>query len=658
MYDLYVPIMNRPMSQEKKERLAQQLKRLEPTAVFLVFDRILCNDAMLEEHLALYSENMSFLQSCGFTVYAWLAPTIGYGGTVTPFYGDNSAAEEFTRITFTNGDRVYAYCPYDADFVQAFLKTVLAVCRTGVKLILLEDDFTLSGGKTGAALACCCPRHMERLNALWGEEITDKATLRQKLLSGGENRYRDIWVQVMGDTLRDFAQKIEQCVHAYDPEIRIGLCANASSYDIECVDLPELARIIAGPTRPWIRMTGAPYWKNAKTLAPNIEAVRLQDYWCGSEIETVTEGDTCPRPRHRVAAGVLENYDMILRASADTRGILKYVLDYTSSATYETGYIDRHVKHAPIYAEIERRFWGKEPVGVNIFENRKMLRRRDFARDGSLQDLGERGYLPTVSQWLICDNSLPMAYGAKGYAHVVFGENGRYVTKEMPKDGLVLDLPAARHLMAQGVDVGIEAIEDATRPRVEYFHPEQEYTDIGTERNGLFYQLTLRHGAQVQSSFLKMESKNLAVPGGDLAALPLFPACYRYENSAGQRFLVYACAMGTVWTADDWHTGLFGNYCRQRQLIDGIAWVQRKPLPAVCPGNPYLYLLCKKDKEEKEMAVGVWNLSGDEVLSPVITLDRIYQEIDCFGCSGRLEGDRVYLNEDILPYQRAFFTVK
>ena len=65
--------------------------------------------------------------------------------------------------------------------------------------------------------------------------------------------------------------------------------------------------------------------------------------------------------------------------------------------------------------------------------------------------------------------------------------------------------------------------------------------------------------------------------------------------------------------------------------------------------------LCKKD--EKSMSVGLWNLFADSVMNPVIELDQGYASADFYHCSGRLESNRIVLDEDIPPFGFAFFTV-
>jgi hypothetical protein len=90
-------------------------------------------------------------------------------------------------------------------------------------------------------------------------------------------------------------------------------------------------------------------------------------------------------------------------------------------------------------------------------------------------------------------------------------------------------------------------------------------------------------------------------------------------------------------------------------LIDGIKRINGKGLPAVCPGNPNLYILCKKD--EKSMAVGMWNLFPDCVIDPVIELDEAYTSIDFYNASGSIDGKTVHLDKDIPPYGFVLFTV-
>ena len=119
--------------------------------------------------------------------------------------------------------------------------------------------------------------------------------------------------------------------------------------------------------------------------------------------------------------------------------------------------------------------------------------------------------------------------------------------------------------------------------------------------------------------------------------------------------MVYSFVAGSVYVTTGWHNGLFRNYCRQRQLAEGIASLQGRPLPAMCFQCPELYILCKKD--ENAMAVGLWNFFPDTIYTPDIHLDGLYSQIDFYNCAGKLDGDKVRLSTDIAPYGFALFTV-
>lgn len=652
MYGVFIPIMNRELTDKKKKLLAEEIKRAKATEAMLVFDRIICNDEMLKEHKERFVELKKYLESEGIEVNCWLAPSIGHGGAPGSFYG-NYDRNSLTKIKFIDGEEVDAFCPLDDNFVNEFTNTIKAIIETGVEKILFEDDYTLSGGKKLASLGCACDRHMEKFCEMVGEDIK-REQLADLLLKGKGNRYRDAWLSLQGDTLREFSGKIEAFAHKINPDVRIGLSANSSSYELEGVAFPELCRIIAGKTRPFARLTGAPYWKNAMIQATNIDAIRLQAHWCGNDIEMMSEADGYPRPRHWIPAAFLENYDMILRADGTCENILKYMIDYTSNAKYETGYIDRHVKNEKHYEEIERRFSGKKAVGLNIFENMELFRYRDFD-EASLYLRGVRnGYQPTITQWMMADNSIPTCYGEKDCASAVFGENAYMVTDEMLKNGVILDAQAAKILMEKGIDIGAESFEKEGNPTCEYYVKEDDYCASALEREGKFYNFRLKDKAEVLGKFIKA-GYGLAVANVDLEKCPSFPSSWYYENELGQKFMVYSFTAQTVWVSNCWVNGLFRNYYRQKQLAEGIERMQGRPLPAMCYKNPELYILCKKD--ESSMAVGIWNMFPDAVLDPVIHLDGEYKDIDFYNCSGRLEGNKVILDDDIAPYSFAFFTV-
>ena len=137
-----------------------------------------------------------------------------------------------------------------------------------------------------------------------------------------------------------------------------------------------------------------------------------------------------------------------------------------------------------------------------------------------------------------------------------------------------------------------------------------------------------------------------------LSTLGDSPAAYRYENAHGQRFIVYCFDLTTPYPEN----ALVRSYCRQRQLIDGLEWAGRRKLPAVCPGQPDLYMTCKRT--EDGLAVGLWNLSVDVISDARIRLDGAYTALEAFNAAGAIEGDGVLLSSDIMPFSFVGFTVR
>ena len=652
MYNVYVPVYNRKLSNKQKEKLVEQLLRVKPQAVFLTYHRVLYSrEAQLNEK-NLFCENKSFLENAGFKVWAWLAPTIGYGSVPEP--NDNNAP--YTHLKKFDGNGIMgAYCPLDENFVGDFCTLIKDIASTGVGLILFEDDFTFTGGKTNAKNpSCCCEHHLKKYSQLIGENIK-RENLLDLIYNHGANNYRKIWFDMQGEILKNFCKEIEKSAHSINSEIRIGLCANSSSYIQEGVKIDELCRIIAGNTKPFLRMTSAPYWKRNPIFSSNIEGARLQTEWCGKDIELVTEGDTYPRPRHWVPSNFLEFYDMILRADGKSDGILKYMLEYTSFADYETGYVDRHIYNKDVYNEIEKRFIGKT-VGLRVFEYPELLKTLEFGKDYPFEKYGAVGFLPLVSQIFTCDNSIPTVYGENDGATLVFGENARYIDEDILNKGVILDAYAAKILFERNIDIGIRKIENIQSPTAEYFIDYEDITVNTTEQDSVFYNFQLDGNAKVLSKFMCPTSSVASVEFNEDNDVS-FPACFTYENKSGQRFMIYSFnALTSTVSGQGWCMGVFRSYYRQIQLAEGIKWLQKgRSLPAMCYGNPELYILCKRDGEK--LNVGLWNIFPDEILTPTIQLDGNYKEIDCFMCEAKIVDDKVKFKDNIKPYGFAFFTV-
>ena len=196
---------------------------------------------------------------------------------------------------------------------------------------------------------------------------------------------------------------------------------------------------------------------------------------------------------------------------------------------------------------------------------------------------------------------------------------------------MILDLTAAKILRKQGVDVGIVETRGEICANEEYFPAKNRYV-------GLFgcavTDISIDSKAQVQSYCIAEEKQYIYA--------------YTYENTNGQKFLVYAF--------DGYRMSehAFKQPARGEQIVEAIKWMG-KVLPAEMLGNPDCYMLCKENEAEK--AVWIGNFFPDECMNKTVLLDKEYSEIEFINCKGKLSGKRVEIDY-IAPYASVGFRVK
>ena len=91
-------------------------------------------------------------------------------------------------------------------------------------------------------------------------------------------------------------------------------------------------------------------------------------------------------------------------------------------------------------------------------------------------------------------------------------------------------------------------------------------------------------------------------------------------------------------------------YAVSRTLADAVEKVSGRRLPAYVNGNPDVYLMVKRDAEAT--VVGLWNIFADSVLDGVVELDCQAGEVEFFNCTGKVQGDKVIIDE-IPPFSFA-----
>ncbi len=633
MYKLTVPVYS-DYPYFNAEDALQELQRCRAERVALILQRNMDYAFSSPESLKKLAEHIGFFKDNGFEVLVWVGETIGHSSDI------ESAPTRYQNIhAFSNG-RSKALCPLDKNFQRDLAGWMQDIAKAGADIILLDDDYR-TDVKPDNALGCACPLHIERLEKELGEKLSAD-TLWKQILDGGNNKYRNAWRKVQKDSMIELSMLLRAAVNEVSPHVRLGFCA-CLGWDTTGADLGDIARALAGDTTPLIRLSGAPYWP--RPLGECIEFERWQNALYKEQgMEIISEGDTYPRPRFVTSAARLECFDTALRADGTNDGILKYMIDYIGSVAYETGYIDAHQKHQSLYEQIDTMFSGKTASGVRLCNDPDGFTdaHLDVTDPNVLYRLAGNMYFASTKAAIQC--SLPTAYEGDG-VRVVFGENARHIALNELDNGCILDIPAARILLERGVDVGISEIKEISLPSSSCADVVFEYYIEQNERavmdgNVTLYDVIKKEGAKVLTQLVRGKNN--------------FDGAFTYENAASQRFLVFPFAADKAARAH----GYFAAYTRRRQLLKELAWLGN-PLLAYVEGNyPYHYSMVKED--EKEIAVGIWNLFEDKMEDVSILINEPFdtKQVAFVNCEGYAEGQRVYLKSKIYPYEFAGVLVK
>lgn len=621
MYKISVPIMLRSCSQYTPEAMLAQVRKFDAQRVFLALGYYQLDPKKRQEDMEDLRKYCNFFKSAGLEVGAWIW---------TFLFEENIPFRHKMPLEGDIGKLERNACPLDKDFLAFSRSYIRDIAGTGVDIIMFDDDFRY--GVLGDSPTCLCPLHVEKINRLLGDSLT-REELAEKILSGGKNKFRDAWIRANGDAFREFARASREAVDSVDPTVRMGACACMTSWDIDGISASELATILAGGTKPFVRLIGAPYWAVNRSWGHDVQDVveltRMESAWTRfPELEIFAEGDAYPRPRISCPAAYLEGYDMAVRASGATVGILKYGVDYTSAPGCEEGYAILHSRNTPLYAGIDRHFGGKTPQGIRLYEYPQKAAAAELpGPDGPGRRLDH--FLFSQAARVLSHNGIPSVYDGSGVTGMAFGENARHLPESALEKGMILDVIGAKFLQERGIDVGLQTFGEKT------FRDFEDFSN--GNRIPLYdawsYAITVHEKAEVLSR------------NGSLVM------SYRYKNAAGQRFLVLNFATDIL----SKKAYIWKHYARGQQLAENVPWLSGEKLPASAVGHPGLYLQCRTEGES--LTVGLWNFHPDPVFSPVVQLGQSYGKIEYLNTQGKLAGDRVELAE-LPPFGFAAFTVR
>lgn len=641
MFQVDVPFSMHLLNDNTADYYLKALKDVGATRVWM------CGDPpKTQEEKKAFATKKKLLEENGFDTGVWIS-------SIYHIHYD----EPYTRMVTVDGKKCDAIvCPTDAQFIKDYIENWLKpAVETGAPTVMFDDDFRMNFNDHGPL--CFCDTHMARYSQIIGRPVT-REEMRANLLSGQPNEYRDAWLQECRRTLLDFAKALRAAADEINPDCRLCICSGPAQWGVDGAASPdgelavEIVQILAGKQKPHMRLNGCPMYMSPyfqsifknKTFAQAIEFDRMQAYHCSKFDMTVcSENDSYPRPRYVIAAAYLDMFEMICRADGHFTGTQKYMLDYVMEPSYETGYIDAATENQPIFQAITQEFADKKLTGITVFCPMDNLRYRTFQTDGCDTDLEVEATNVPGQRYLV-DNSIPVVYEGDGPV-VIFGSYAEQADEALLKKGAIIDLEAAEILTRRGFDVGLVSVGGSVQGKIvgdielshnnfEHYLPEDSMVPLKTP---IIRPAVVSEKAKLLSTMVI----------GDRTS----PGSYLYENDKGLKFYVLAFDA----YVNMFNDGVFRSYHRQKHLVQAHEWLTGRKLDAVCLKNPDLYMITKKN--DKELAVGLWNFSPDAVFKPVVELGETYAKVRGINCEARLEGNKVYLSK-LHAYEFAGFVVE
>lgn len=413
----------------------------------------------LVEHWAeVFAQLAPKYRAKGIEPYFWLGHSLGHGGELS-----TKAKVPFQTMVGADGDEAPGcFCPLDEGLKNYLVDVVSALAKADIPLILLDDDFRVNYHMPGVDIGCFCPKHVDRFNRENGTHYTRQELA--DLVYEGKDDIRAKFLKMAGDSLLELAAAMEQAVHKLNPNTRLGLATAMIHYSSEGYDIRQLAKTLAGPTRPYLRVFGAPYHvkNNPMQLGYTVDTAKhLADHLSGCDIEIIGEGDTYPHTRFFTNKTALQTHLLSSRCSG-VRNMLHYPFCFATSPDFETIYVDTAESLRPAMTLLDRLLpadlsaTGIRPVLDfgnlnNIPISRSMTRRERVWPDEPLA-------LKMLSQF-----GIPTAGKASTTQPVLLaGYNGASYTDEelnaLLDRGAIVDATAAGWLVKRGFDIGLEAV--------------------------------------------------------------------------------------------------------------------------------------------------------------------------------------------------------
>ncbi len=264
-------------------------------------------------------------------VGALIQSTQGHGWSgKTPLTG-----EPFQRVVLADGASAERMCMADGAFRKYICDALVATAKTGVKFLLVDDDF---GARIGE---CFCPLHIAEYNRVAGTDYS-REELAEIIAAGAPDDPRAaLFSKLRKEGALSFAREMREAIDSVNPELPCGYCPCGYTFYLA----RDVSRILAGKNEPFARICN-PVRGN---LHPRIFADRYaltQQMIALCDFENlIGEGDTFPQNYNSEAARLFGAHTVMdilwgLKGSKLWVAEYDYPEDVGSQKRYEDAFVE------------------------------------------------------------------------------------------------------------------------------------------------------------------------------------------------------------------------------------------------------------------------------------------------------------------------------
>ena len=207
--------------------------------------------------------------------------------------------ETWQKIILLNGEDSPRMCPLDPDFSDYVYDCISEVAHEKVAFMLVDDDFGLRLGE------CFCPLHLAAYNEALGKNYTREDY--RKMIEGRPWDDPEVLTvsRLHRDTLLPLARRIRKAIDEVDPTIRCGFCTPALGHGF----VQDVALILAGQTRPFVRVNNAVYGMNPSLVFYNLVGKTYRVRYQMPKIpDVIGEADTFPQNYYSESAAAFHTH--------------------------------------------------------------------------------------------------------------------------------------------------------------------------------------------------------------------------------------------------------------------------------------------------------------------------------------------------------------